>query len=411
MPEFEFKAVDGQGKFISGVSSAQDTESLSRILQDQGLYLMESAVVGGDEDKNANPLFDRIKKRLLRKRITLKDVAFYTGQLSIMVRSALPILESLEILAEQAPNPTLREMLEDVRQRVSEGTPLSAAFARHPQHFDEIYVSLLAAGEASGDLDVMLDRLTHYLDFKLKLRSKIQSALLYPLIVMLTALAVMTFLVAFVLPTFAEIFVQLSIELPLPTRIVIGGGDLIRTNWYLFPLATLGAYAAFKAWLKRPGSELKWHRFLLAVPLLGTLIRDIVLTRALRTLGSLLEGGVSILRSLELAKAGAGNRVFQDLFAQTVVDVKEGTVLSVSLSRSPEIPRVVIGMIATGEKTGSLPEVIGRVADFYEAESDTAIKNIFTAMEPLFIVGLGLMVGGIGISVLLPMFEMAGGIK
>ena len=414
MPEYEFKAVDGQGKFISGVSSAQDAVSLGRILQDQGLFLMETVELGGGGEPRsqvAGRLLARLRALRPKPKISLKDVTFCTAQLSIMVRSALPILESLEILGDQAPSPAFGAVLKDIGRRVSEGTPLSKAFAAHPETFDTIYVSLLAAGEASGDLDVMLERLAAHLDFNVKLNAKIQSALVYPVIVILTAMAVLTFLVAFVLPTFAEIFVQLNITLPLPTRILLYCGDVLRHSWYLFLLAAAAAWFAFRAWLKSPRHAQTVDTILLRLPLIGTLIRNIVLTRVMRTLGSLLESGITILLSLDLAKSAAGNRVFQDLLEKVGKEVREGKILSVSLSQSPYIPKVVIGMITTGEKTGTLPEVINRVALFYEAETDSAVRNIFSALEPLFIVVLGLMVGGIAISVLLPMFDMAGGIQ
>lgn len=413
MPEFEFKAVDAQGKFISGVSTAQDAESLGRILHDQGLYLTETVELGGKKSpsKSAGDLMARMRRLLPKPKVSLKDVSFCTAQLSIMVRSALPILESLEILGEQAENPALQSLLKEVGRDVSEGLPLSKAFERHPENFDTIYVSLLAAGEASGDLDVMLERLSSHLDFNLKLNSKIKGALLYPVIVVFVAFAVMTFLVTFVLPTFGEIFKQLNIVLPWPTRALLWGGDVLRQKWYVFLLTAMGVWFSFRAWARSPRNAETVDGALLRIPLIGDLIRNIVLTRILRTLGSLLESGVTILYSLELAKSAAGNKIFENLLEKVGREVREGKILSQSLSQSPIIPKVVIGMIATGEKTGTLPEVINRVAGFYEAETDTAVKNIFTALEPLFIVILGLMTGGIAISVLLPMFDMAGAIQ
>ena len=413
MPEYEFKAVDVQGKFTSGVSSARDRETLSRVLHEQGLFLMETVEIGGSAPgvKAASALLARLNDLWPKPKVKLKDVTFCTAQLSIMVRSALPILESLEILGDQAPNPAFRDILRDIGRSVSEGTPLSKAFARHPENFDTIYVSLLAAGEASGDLDVMLERLAAHLDFTVKLNAKIKSALLYPVIVIMVALAVLIFLVTFVLPTFAEIFVQLNIPLPLPTRMLLWGADILRRFWYVFLFSGMGAWFGFRFWAKHPRNAVIVDRALLRLPLIGELIRNIVLTRVLRTLGSLLESGITILLALELAKSAAGNKIFFDLLDEVGEEVRDGKILSQSLSSSPYIPRVVIGMIATGEKTGTLPEVINRVAGFYEAETDTAVKNIFTAIEPLFIVVLGITVGGIAVSVLLPMFNMAGGIQ
>jgi type IV pilus assembly protein PilC len=261
-------------------------------------------------------------------------------------------------------------------------------------------------------MEVMLDRLSAYLDFKVRLDQKVRSALVYPVIVMLVAGAVIGFLVTFVLPTFADVFTQLNIDLPWPTRVLLASGGFVRQYWWAI-LLTLGAAGyALRAWVRAPRNAMRVDRMLLRIPLIGELARNIVLTRVLRTLGSLMESGVSILRSLELTQSAADNEVFRELLGKVGHDVKEGKVLSSSLAQGGAlIPRVVIGMVATGERTGALPEIISRVAGFYEAETDAAVKNIFAAMEPLFIVVLGVMVGGIAVSVLLPMFDMASGIK
>lgn len=419
MPEFRFKAIDSKGKVVNGVSSAQDPSSLSDILSGQGLFLMESHEVLSPDVIMAGspqPLFaerkaSRFSFRLRPARITLKEVSFLTAQMSIMVRSALPILESLELLAAQTPNPELKRVLVDVRRGVNEGEPLSAAFGRHPAVFDEIFVSLIAAGEASGDLDMMLERLSDHLLFHLKLKASIRSVLTYPIIVMLTATSVVAFLVVFVLPTFMEVFTQLNIELPLPTLILVRLGEAVRSFWWLMILGLIAALAGFKLWLRDSENAKRFNRFVLATPIVGPLVQNIVLTRTLRTMGSLIDSGVSILKSLELSRAATGNVLFAELMERVAVDVREGKALSWSFSRSPHIPPIVVGMLATGERTGTLPTVIKRVAEFYESETNTSIKDLFSALEPIFIVGLGIMVGGIAVSVLLPMFDVAQNIQ
>jgi type II secretory pathway component PulF len=424
MPEYTFKAINAQGKVVNGVSSAQNQQTLAGILQDQGLFLMESAekaseaafasnVPHPDDDPLAAPGFKskQFKFPWPAKKINLKDVAFLTAQLAIMVRSALPIMESLELLTAQAHKPGLKALLQDVGHRVSEGEPLSAAFASHPKTFDEVYISMLSAGEASGDLDMMLERLASHLNFHLKLTQSIRSVLMYPAIVIMTASAVIGFLVVFVLPTFMEVFAQLSIELPLPTRILIYISELLRQWWWVGLLSLFGAFSLFKVWLRNPNNLRIAHHWQLKTPILGELTKNIILTRTLRTMGSLIESGISVLKSLELSKAAAGNLVFSDLLQKVHDDVREGKGLSWAFAQSPHIPPVVVGMMATGERTGTLPEIIKRVAEFYEAETETSIKNLFSALEPIFIVGLGIMVGSIAVSVLLPMFDMAQGIQ
>lgn len=414
MPEYNFKAIDAGGKTVTGVTSAHNPQNLTELLHSQGIFMMECEELpprpGSAEERRAR-LPWRLRLPAFSGAPSSKDIAFFTAQLAIMVRTSLPIMESLDLLATQTSHVRFRETIRDIERNVSEGMPLSIAFGRHPASFDKVFISLLAAGEASGKLDTMLARLASHLDFQLKMRQKVRSALLYPFIVILTGVLVVCFLVMFVLPTFKEIFAQLGVTLPLPTRILFMLSDFLRAAWFLLLGGAVAAWFSFRLWLRGRRNRLLFDRFILSLPLIGELVRNIVLTRMLRTMASLLDSGVSILRTLDLSMASASNEVFQELLEGVTRSVREGNVLSKALSQSPHIPPAVIGMIATGERTGSLPEVIGRVSEFYEAQTDTAIKDVFTAMEPLFIVILGFMVGGIAVSVLLPMFELARSIE
>jgi type IV pilus assembly protein PilC len=423
MPNFQFKAIDAEGRITSGSSSAQSAANLAAILRGQGMFLMESEARDGASAPVASAVLSPARLlapatasgisrlRSIGRGVSDKDLFLFTTQLTIMVRTSLPLIEALELLADQTPNPTFRNLILDIGRDVCEGKALSEAFGRHPDIFDKVYISLLAAGEAGGDLDGMLDRLTKYTGFRISFKQKIPSALLYPMMVIGIALCVIAFLILFVLPTFAEVFTQLAIPLPLPTRILMGGSALVREWWYVLLAAAGAAGVTFNIWVRNPGNARRFAEFQLRLPVVGELIRNIVLTRVLRTIGSLLEGGVTILRSLDLSKEAAANPIFHDLLKLVTEEVREGKVLSSSLAQSPHIPRVMIGMIGTGERTGTLPEVITRVSDYYEAETDASIKNLFAVMEPLFIVGLGIVVGGIAASVLLPMFDMARGIQ
>jgi type IV pilus assembly protein PilC len=419
MPEFRFRAIDAKGKVLSGTSSAADPGALAEILEGQGLFLMEAAETGGAASAAAAPAggraqaaFERLKAAWARRGGTsLKEIAFFTSQLSLMVRTALPLMESLDLLASQTPNPAFREILLEIARGVSEGLPMSAAFARHPQLFDSIYTSMLAAGEAGGQMDVMLDRLTSYLDFKVKMAQNVRSALVYPVVVITVAIAVVAFLAIFIMPTFAQVFAELNVELPLSTRIVIGVSAFVRSYWYVVLLAVGALYAAFRVWAKRERNARLLDKYKLRIPVVGELARNIAMTRLLRTKASLLESGVTILKALELSKEASGNYVFRDLMEQVTQDVQNGKGLSAGFAGSPFVPAAVVGMIATGERTGTLPEVINRVASYYEAETDAAIKNLFSAIEPFFILVLGVLVGGIAVSVMLPLLDLAQAIQ
>jgi type IV pilus assembly protein PilC len=416
MPHYKYKSIDSSGKTTNGTLNARSKEALSVMLQERGLFLMEARIAAAPDA--AEPQKPAVPETAAEERpagtgakVALKEVAVFTSQLMIMLRTALPILESLDMLARQSQNPVMQSILLDVSRSLRAGQPLSRAFGRYPATFDEVYISLLAAGEASGRLDVMLDRLSSYLDFQVQLKEKVSSALVYPTIVALTAGAVVAFMIVFVLPTFMEVFSQFNIELPLPTRVLIFVSAQIREWWYALLAGAAGVWWYFSRWLTDPAHTWQIHSLQLRLPIAGKLTRNIVMTRILRTLGSLTESGIPILKSLEIAKAAGGNLVFGDLMENIMDDVREGRGLSAGLSKSPYIPPTVVGMIATGEKTGSLPEVINKVASFYEAETDTAIKELFSAIEPLFVVGLSILVGGIAVSVLLPMFNLAGGIQ
>jgi type IV pilus assembly protein PilC len=413
MPDFHFKAMDAGGKIVLGASSAADSESLADILRGQGLFLMECSAtnVGAQSAAAGAPAPSARRFGLPAPTPSLEDVSFFTTQMSVMLSTGLPLLEALELLTQQARTRAFRDVVHEISGDVSRGQPLSAAFKRHPKAFSPIYVSMLSAGEANGRLDTMLSRLADYLDFRLAMRRKIRAALLYPLIVTVTAAAVVVFMLVFVIPTFIEVFKELGVVLPLPTRILIRVSELVRAYWYAGPLSLLGLWGAHR-WMLRtsPRYEYRLARVVMATPIIGVLVRNMALTRILRTLASLLEGGVTILRALDLTKDAAGNAVFRELLEKTAVEVRDGKTVSAAFAASPVVPKLVISMLATGERTGALPAVINRVSLYYESETDVAIKNLFAALEPIFIVILGVMVGGIAITVLLPMFDLARGI-
>lgn len=421
MPVYRYKAIDSKGRTSSGTSDARSREALAVLLEEQGLFLMEArAALDGEDSRPApKPRAEERKPEAAPEErqagagdtVSLKEVAVFTSQLAVMLRTALPILESLDMLARQSANPVFRSVVSQVSRGIRSGQPLSKCFGRYPRAFDDVYISLLSAGEASGRLDIMLDRLAAYLDFRLQLKEKVRAALIYPSIVVLTAAAVVAFMVIFVLPTFMEVFTQFDIALPLPTRALIFASGVIRDRWYL--LLGLGVAAAWYAgsWAADPDHARTIDELKLRIPIAGRMTRNIVMTRVLRTLASLTESGIPIIKSLEISRAAAGNAVFEELLDEVIKDVREGRGISPALARSPLVPPTVAGMVATGEKTGNLPEVVNKVAGFYEAETDTAIKELFSAIEPVFVVGLALLVGGIAVSVLLPMFDLASGIQ
>ena len=413
MPLFQFKAIDAKGKVTKGSSPAGTLGDLKAILKTQGLFLMEGKETEAGEEKGspkASGKLDAGRYATSNDKAPLKGVLVFTTQLSIMVRTALPILEAISGLARQQSDPVFKSILIEICKDVQHGRALSQAFSRFPKVFDDVYISLLAAGEASGNLDVMLDRIAGYLNFRKELKAKVHSSLLYPSIVVGVSVAVVAFLVLFVLPTFMEVFNQFEIQLPLSTRVLIAVSDHVRAWWapYLGVLVFGGWY--FRRWFSDPAKVGTLHVLQLHVPLIGPLARTIVMTRIMRTLASLVAGGVPILKSLDLARASAGNVVFSEILDEVYKNARAGKGLSLAFSNSPYVPPQVADMIANSEKTGTLPEVLTKLADYYEKETDASIKNLFSVLEPLFVVALGVLVGGIAVAILLPIFQLDAGL-
>lgn len=428
MPIFEYKAMDKKGRIFTGSSDAANLDNLIGILKAQDLFLVESRLrkkEGEDEDakklvkiqappRPAAPpppaiAVENVPKRLPRPTDTvpIKDVSIFTNELCIMVRTALPILDALESLARQQHNLIFQAVLFDIAKSVREGRSLSQAFSRYPKIFNEIYISLLTAGETSGHLPEMLERILGYIDFQIELKNKVRAALMYPVIVIFTSLAVVSFLVLFILPTFMDVFSQLGVELPLPTRVLLNISAHARVYWWVYLFGSIAAWQFFLRWLKNPTNVKTFDAFQMRVPIVGPVVKAIAITRILRTLSQLLASGVPILQSLQLAQAAAGNLVYSELFAEVYRSASEGHGLSAALRVSPHFPQQVVNMIANAEKTGTLPEVLNQVSHYYEKETDQTLKNLFSAIEPIFVVFLGLMVGGIAVAILLPIFSMS----
>jgi len=409
MPEYRFTALDGSGGRVSGGSSAASLADLTAVLKGQGLFLIR----GQEEAHREAAPAGREPRRLARTTdpVPLEAVALFMTQLSIMVRTALPIPEALEVLGKQQKDEVFRSILQDALREVRHGRPLSDSFARFPKAFDEIVTSLLAVGEAGGKMEAMLERIAAYLEFQREIRAKVKSAMMYPSIVIGTAIVVVLFIVLFILPTFAQVFGQFEMRLPLPTRVLLGASGHLRSWWLVYLTAALVGGEKLRSWVRDPAHRRAVHQAALDLPGLGTLSRNLALTRVLRTLTALLEAGVPILKSLQLARAAAGNALFEDMLGRMGRFAAEGRGLAPAIEHNPYMPEAVVHMVANAERTGTLPEVLSKVADYYEKETDRAIKDLFTLMEPLFIVLIGTMVGGIAVSVLLPMFQLGGAVQ
>jgi type IV pilus assembly protein PilC len=337
-----------------------------------------------------------------------KELAIFTRQLSVMVSSGLPLIQTLEILGEQQENKGFGEVLARIRATVEGGSTLSAAFERHPKVFDTLYVNMLEAGETGGVLEVVLQRLSTYIEKAVKLRAAVKSALIYPTAVVVIATAVIIGLLWKVVPIFATLFAGLNATMPLPTRMVIGLSHVVVQFSWLIVLLAVGIPMALRRYHRTPRGRVQIDGMILKLPVLGMLMRKIAVARFSRTLSTLITSGVPMLQSLDITGRTAGNAVIENAIVSVRSEVEAGHTVASPMRRSGVFPNMVVQMVEVGEQTGALDAMLHKVADFYEDEVDAAIKDLLAALEPAIIVFLGTAVGGIVISMYLPLFSLIG---
>jgi type IV pilus assembly protein PilC len=395
MPAYVFKGKTRTGAPASGERNAESKDAVIAMLRREQI-LVTSVKEKGKEI--ALPKFG--------SGIKPKDVAIFTRQFSVMIDAGLPLVQCLEILGTQQENPNFQKVLLQVRQDVEGGSSLADAMKKHPKVFDDLFTNMIAAGEAGGILDTILKRLATYIEKSVKLKSQVKSALVYPAAVISIAVLVVGVILWKVIPTFAALFAGLGAQLPLPTRIVIG-----MSNWFvrlLLPMV-IGAVAGVY-FLKRYHETYKGRRVLdgmvLKAPVIGMILRKIAVARFCRTLATLISSGVPILDGLEITAKTSGNAIVEDAIMETRKSVEGGQSLAAPLKQTDVFPPMVVQMISVGEQTGALDTMLSKIADFYEDEVDTAVANLMTLMEPLLILFLGTVVGGIVISMYLPIFSL-----
>jgi type IV pilus assembly protein PilC len=338
-----------------------------------------------------------------------KELAIFTRQFSVMIDAGLPLVQCLEILSSQQENKTFQKVLAGTRGSVEGGSTLSAAMKQYPKVFDPLYTNMVEAGETGGILDTILQRLAAYIEKNVKLQRAVKSALVYPIGVLTIAAAVITLLLWKVVPVFATLFAGLGVDLPLPTRIVIGLSHFVGSIFgFLIFVAVIGIVVGIKIWYGTPSGRMAIDTIILKLPVLGILMRKIAVARFTRTLGTLISSGVPILEGLDITARTSGNAVIEKALNQVRKSLEEGKSLTDPLKESEVFPGMVTQMIAVGEQTGAMDAMLQKIADFYEEEVDAAVKDLLTALEPIMIVFLGLVVGGVVISMYLPLFSLIG---
>jgi|SRR5665213_575770 type IV pilus assembly protein PilC len=393
MPTFAYTARSVGGELKSATIEAASKDDVIAQLRRQRLTLVKIE----DEAK---------KKRKRVGRIKTRDIVIFTRQFSTMINSGLPLVQALDILSKQTDNPSLASVTREVVFDVESGHTLADALRKHPKAFSELYVNMVAAGEAGGILDTILMRLATFMEKNDALIRKVKGAMIYPGVIMSVAFIAVTTLLLFVIPVFQDLFGSVGLALPLPTRVVIGASKLLKSYWWLFGAIIAGSVTALMKYYTTPDGKLRIDRILLNVPILGGVLRKSAVSRFTRTLGTLISSGVSILDGLEITAKTAGNRVIQDAIMASRASIAGGDTIAQPLARSKVFPPMVISMISVGEQTGGLDEMLSKIADFYDEEVDAAVTGLLAALEPLMIVFLGVIVGGMVVAMYLPIFDM-----
>jgi type IV pilus assembly protein PilC len=335
-----------------------------------------------------------------------KEIVVFTRQFATMIDAGLPLVQCLEILASQQDNKVFKKALTEIRQSVEGGLTFAAALKQHPKIFSSLYANMVEAGEAGGILDTILNRLATYMEKAMALKKKVKSAMIYPSTIVSVAVVVVIFLLVFVIPTFKAMFEGFGAALPLPTQIVLELSNIVRAYF----LIGLGAIAAMivgtRMWYKTPSGKLAIDTFLLKTPVFGMLIRKVAVAKFTRTLGTLISSGVAILDGLDITARTAGNKVVEGAVLRTRASIAEGKTIADPLKASGVFPPMVVQMIAVGEQTGALDAMLGKIADFYDEEVDTAVGNLTALLEPMLMVFLGVVIGGVVIAMYMPIFKL-----
>jgi type IV pilus assembly protein PilC len=396
MPVYTYRGTNRQGAAVTGERNAANKSELSAMLRRDQINVSKVSEKGKEF---ALPTFGT--------GVSAKELAIFTRQFSVMIDAGLPLVQCLEILANQQDNKTFQKVLTGVRASVEGGSTLAGSLKQFDKVFDPLYYNMVDAGETGGILDTILQRLSTYIEKNVKLKRAVKSAMIYPTAVIGIAVLVITLLLWKVVPIFITLFNGLGADLPLPTRIVIGLSRFVGSVYgFLIVAFAVAAFVGLRYWYKTEQGRMALDRFSLRIPIVGTLLRKIAVARFTRTLGTLISSGVPILEGLDITARTSGNAVMEKAINQTRKAVEAGRSLVDPLKETDVFPGMVTQMIGVGEQTGAMDAMLQKIADFYEEEVDVAVKDMLTLMEPVMILFLGLIVGGIVISLYLPLFSL-----
>lgn len=396
MKLFSYVVKDKDEKMLKGVIEAESQKKLIEHFHKEGYIIFSIS-----ENKKR-------KKTPVKGKVKTDDLVVFSRQFTTLIESGIPVVECLAILEEQVENPFFKGVISLILKDIREGSALSSAMSKHKGVFPDIYLSMVEAAEASGNLPEILDRVSVYLEKSSALKKKVQSALYYPVIIVLMSIAITGFLIIKVIPTFKEIFASLGGVLPLPTRILIAFSDMVRKPASMLTMVVvfLGGGFLVRGYISTPGGKKKYHKLLLNLPILGDLIRKIAIAKFSRTFATLVRSGVSIVKCLEIVARTSGNRIIEDAVLEAKIAIQQGQPISVPLEATGVFPPMVVKMISVGEKSGRLEDMLLKIAQFYEEQTDAMVSGLSSLIEPIVIAFLGVIVGGIVVSLFLPIIKI-----
>ncbi len=400
MAVFKFKGVTSAGKNISGVRNADSMKSLQSLLRKEDIFLTE--VIAEDEE----PARREIDFKRFTSRVSTRELAVITRQLATLLKAGVTLVESLSAVIDQSENPSLKLVISQVKQRVNEGSSLADALSQHTRVFPDLYCNMVRAGESSGALEVVLLRLADFTEGQARLRSKIVGTLTYPAIMVLVGIVIVWILMVVVIPKITKIFADRHASLPLPTKVLLGVANFARDWWWLLLLLFIGAVVGFIRYIRTENGRRRWDRFCLNMPLAGPIVRMLAISRFAKTLGTLLSSGVPLLNALNIVRTIVNNVILARAIDEARESIREGESIAAPLRRSAEFPPLVIHMIAVGERSGQLEQMLEHVADSYSEQAETRISALTTLLEPVMILFMGGAVAFMVLSILLPIMQL-----
>ena len=405
MPKYAYRVRAAQGGEMTGVMEAKTSKDVTEKLRSQKFVILSIE----EEKKNmVNMLIDALpfmqKGRV--KKVKTKHLVLFSRQLSTLVSAGVPIVQGLNILTEQIEAKGFKSVVESVKNDIEGGLSIADSMAKYPTVFDELYVGMIRSGETGGVLDIILERLSNYLESAERLKGKVKSAMVYPSIISLVAIGITTFLLVFVIPTFKQVFSAFGGELPMPTQVLIAISEWLKHYIFFMFIVIIVALFIMRQYVKTEKGSRVWHKILLKVPVFGPLLRKVAIAKFSRTLGTLVKSGVPILDAIGTTGKTAGNKIVEDAVMLARENIREGERIATPLKASGVFPPMVIQMIAVGEETGALDNMLNKIADFYDQEVDVAVSGLTSMIEPIIIVVMGVVVGAIVIAMFMPIFQL-----